>query len=96
MAKKNKPTKKAWLLGLGLDSRDGHTRITSGENFKLIGGSEETHTTMQEKAVKMNEHLKRRGKTLDQVSREEFNEIAGKLGMRMIPPKGSKGQKTKN
>lgn len=67
--KKSKTTKKkAWLLGLGLDNKDGHTRITSGQNFRLIGGSEETHNVMQEKAVKLNEQLKRRGKTLDSVT----------------------------
>ena len=87
MNKKGKPAKtnkKAVLLGLGLDNKDGHARITSGENFKLIGGSEETHGTMQEKAVKLNEHLKRRGKTLDSVSREEFHEIADKVGMPVL------------
>jgi hypothetical protein len=36
---------------------------------------------MQEKAIKMNEHLKQRGKTLDTVSREEFYEIADKTQM---------------
>jgi hypothetical protein len=78
-AKKNKPKKK--LLGVGLDAKDEHIRITTGENFKLIGGSEETHGVMQEKAVKMNEQLKRRGKTLDTVGTEEFHEIADKLDM---------------
>jgi len=72
--KSSKPVKaakskqKAMLFGLGLDNKDGHTRITTGDNFKLIGGTEETHGTMQEKAIKVNEHLKRRGKTLDTVS----------------------------
>jgi len=80
MAKKSKSTKrKAALLGVGLDGRDGHTRVTTGPNFKLVGGSEETHATMQEKAIKMNEHLQKRGKTLDSVSREEFCEIADRL-----------------
>jgi len=78
-AKKNKARKK--LLGVGLDAKDDHVRITTGENFKLVGGSEETHGVMQEKAVKMNEHLKRRGKTLETVTREEFHEIADRLGM---------------
>ncbi len=78
-AKKTKPKKK--LLGLGLDAKDGHLRVTTGENFKLVGGSEETHGVMQEKAVKMNEQLKRRGKTLDTVGNEEFHEIADKLGI---------------
>ena len=79
-----KAKKKAMLLGLGLDNKDGHTRITTGDNFKLVGGSEETHGTMQEKAIKMNEHLERRGKTLDTVDHEEFYEIADKIGMPLL------------
>jgi hypothetical protein len=87
-----KKKKQAWLLGLGLDNKDGHVRITKGENFRLYGGSKETHGSMQEKAVKMNEHLKRRGKTLNDVSREEFREIADKLGMQLLdtPPSHKK------
>ena len=83
-AKAVKTKKKAWLLGLGLDAKDGHTRITTGENFKLVGGSEETHGVMQEKAVKVNEQLKRRGKTLETVSGDEFYEIADKVGMPLL------------
>ena len=60
VAKKQKGKKRTWMLGLGLDGKDGHTRITAGENFKLVGGSAETHGVMQEKAIKLNEHLKRR------------------------------------
>ena len=86
--KKQKLKRKATLLGVGIDGKDGHTRVTTGENFKLIGGSEETHGTMQEKAIKMNEHLKRRGKTLDTVGREEFHEIADKVGMPVLNPPG--------
>jgi hypothetical protein len=82
--KADKAKKKAWLLGLGLDNKDGHTRITTGDNFKLVGGSEETHDTMQEKAIKLNEQLKRRGKTLDTVGRDEFHEIADKVGMPLL------------
>jgi hypothetical protein len=83
-AKAAKAKKKACLLGVGLDNKDGHTRITTGENFKLLGGSEETHGTMQEKAIKMNEHLKSRGKTLDTVDHEELYEIADKVGMPLL------------
>jgi hypothetical protein len=83
MAKKN-TSKKSSLLGIGLDNKDGHVRITSGSNFKLVGGSAETHGVMQEKAIKFNEHLKKRGKTLDNVSREEFFEIADKVQMPVL------------
>jgi hypothetical protein len=91
--KKNKPAKKALLLGLGLDNKDGHTRITSGKEFHLVGGSAETHGVMQEKAVKMSEHLKRRGKTLATVTRDEFHEIADKIGMKLVEPKPRLPQK---
>ena len=79
------PTRKsvpALLVGLGLDNQDGHKRITKGDNFYLVGGSEETHEQMTETAVKFNEKLSRRGKSLGEISREEFvdlmREAAGK------------------
>jgi hypothetical protein len=78
----NDPKKnKAWLLGLGLDNKDGHVRVTKGENFHLVGGSEETHGTMQEKAIKFNEKLKERGRHLEDISRDEFRDIAHQIGL---------------
>jgi hypothetical protein len=72
---------KAWLLGMGLDGKDGHMRITHGDNFHLVGGSEDTHGVMQEKAVKFNEKLKERGRSLEEISREEFRDIAHDVGL---------------
>ena len=76
--------KSAALLGLAFDARDGHTRLTRGENFLLCGGSEHTHAVMQETAVKINENLDRRGKRLEDVSirelREICHEVKGSLG----------------
>ena len=69
------------ILGLGLDNQDGHKRLTRGDNFLLVGGSKETHGQMQEKAIKINEGLKKRGKDLDTVSAKEFNDIAHKVGL---------------
>ncbi len=74
---------KKYLLGLGLDSKDGHVRITKGKNFRLYGGSEETHESMQEKVIKLNEQLDKRHKTLDNVKKEEFVEIAKKIGLKI-------------
>lgn len=72
--------RKAMMLGVGLDS-DGHKRITTGENFALVGGTQETHDVMTEKAIKINEKLKARGKQLETVSREEFTDIAIEVGL---------------
>jgi hypothetical protein len=70
-----KSTKKAGLLGLGLDATDGHTRITRAENFVLYGGSQDTHAQMQETAIKVNEKLDKRGKRLEDVSPRELHDI---------------------
>ena len=83
---KKKPRRKAVMLGLGLDS-DGHKRLTTGPNFVLMGGSEETHEVMTEKAIKINEKLTAKGKQLEEVSPEEFDEIVQSVGMKRQPPK---------
>ncbi len=70
-----KQRKQAAILGLGLDNEDGHKRLTRGKNFVLYGGSEETHASMQETAVKVNEQLDRRGKRLEDVSPRELLDI---------------------
>lgn len=72
---KRQDTSSAALFGLGLDDKDGHKRVTNGDNFYLVGGSEETHERMTETAVKFNETLSRRGKNLEDLSREEFTDL---------------------
>ena len=73
------------MLGLGLDS-DGHKRLTTGQNFVLVGGSEETHEVMTEKVIKINERLASKGKQLEEASREELDEIAHSVGLRRQEP----------
>jgi heptaprenylglyceryl phosphate synthase len=68
-------TSQAALLGVGLDNQDGHKRITAGEKFVIVGGSEETHERMTETVVKTFEELKQRGKPLETVGRKELSEI---------------------
>jgi len=74
------------MLGVGLDS-DGHKRVTTGPNFALVGGKEETHEQMTEKVIKINEKLAAKGKRLEEVSREEFDDIADSVGLRRPPEK---------
>ena len=78
---KSKPSKKTIMVGIGLDS-DGHKRITTGPNFALAGGVQQTHEEMTEKVIKINEKLASKGKTLEEVSREEFDDIAQSVGLR--------------
>lgn len=68
----------AGLLGVGLDNNDGHKRITTGEQFVLVGGSAETHERMTETTVKTFEELKRRGRHLSAVDPRELAEIIHK------------------
>lgn len=70
-----KEKKIAGLLGIGLDGDDGETRISRGKNFVLWGGSQETHSLMQETAIKVNEKLEQKGKRLDEVSVQELRDI---------------------
>ena len=73
-----KKKSKATLLGLGLDAKDEHVRITQGPNFHLIGGTKDTHEQMQETAIKFNEELARRRKRLEDVDPGEFQDIIHK------------------
>src|ERR1700679_4312208 len=76
-----KKKKAALMLGVGTDS-DGHKRLTTGSNFALVGGTEETHQAMTETAIKINEKLAAKGKRLEEVSHEEFADIAHSVGLR--------------
>lgn len=78
MTKKRKKPASAALLGIGLDHDDGHKRITTGEEFAIVGGSEQTHDRMTETVIKTFEELKHRGKTLRQVGPGELAEIIHK------------------
>jgi hypothetical protein len=64
------------FLGVGLDAKDGHTRITRGERFVLLGGSDETHEKMQEFAIKLHERMKDEGKSFGQVSPRDLRRLA--------------------
>lgn len=73
--RKKKASRSSLLLGVGLDG-DGEKRVTKGREFLLVGGSEETHERMTERAIKMNEELDRRGMLLVDVrTPDELREI---------------------
>ncbi len=74
-------SKKAMLLGLGLDNADGEHRVTRGGNFHIVGGSHETHENMQEQCIKFNEKLDDRGKRLEDLEKREFFDLAAECDM---------------
>ena len=61
----------AGFLGVGLDNADGEKRLTRSEHFLLVGGSAETHERMQDTAIRFDEALRQRGKTLGETTAEE-------------------------
>ena len=63
------------LLGVGLDNDDGHQRVTRSESFLLVGGSAETHERMQETAIRFEEGLERRGKSLAEAELPEVMDL---------------------
>ena len=82
MSKKKPKRGPAALIGLGLDNDDGHKRVTTGEQFAIVGGSAETHERMTETVVKTFEELKQRGKHLSEVRPVELAEIISKAAPR--------------
>jgi len=78
VTRRRRKPKSAHLLGVGLDNEDGHKRLTSAEEFTIVGGSDETHGRMTETVIKTFEELKVRGKKLEVVEPQELAEIIHK------------------
>ena len=68
------------MLGVGFDRKDEHVRITRGPNFTVLMGSEETHEALRGACMRINEQLRRRGRPLERISPEEFEEMVHELG----------------
>jgi hypothetical protein len=76
VARKKEPDKQViGLLGVGLDNKDGHKRITRSDDFVVVGGSEETHEQMQDVVIRFEEYLKIRGKRLQDASEREVLDL---------------------
>ena len=75
---KEKSTAAVALFGVGLDNQDEHKRITTGEEFLLVGGSQETHERMQDVAIHVTEALKNKGKRLQDAEAQEFFDLVQK------------------
>ena len=76
MAREKRPLNR--LLGIGLDAQDKHKRITRGDGFNLIGGSEDTHERMTETVIKTSEDLSRKGRTIADAHPDELADLLRK------------------
>jgi len=70
--------KKKHLLGLGLDCDDGHKRITTAEEFSIVGGSEQTHERMTETVSKTFEDIDQQNKRFQDMEPQELADILQK------------------
>jgi hypothetical protein len=67
-------------MGFGLDS-DGHARVTEGEDYVLLGGSENTHGRMQDEVERFRDVLHKMGTDLQRASKDEVLEAAHESGL---------------
>ncbi len=67
------------LYGIAFDNKDKHKRITTGENFYIVGGSADTHENLVEKVLEFNKVIKKYGKKLHDLSEAEFYDITNKI-----------------
>jgi len=67
------------LCGLAFDNKDNHKRITTGENFYVIGGAAETHENLVEKVMEFTEVIKKYGKKLDDLSEAEYYDVVKEI-----------------
>lgn len=73
--KKNRAPRVDGIVAVGLDSSDGHTRVTRTSEMVCLGGTAETHERMQVTAVRFSEGLERRGKELREASIREVIDV---------------------
>jgi hypothetical protein len=73
------------ILGLGSTPQDGHLRVSRGESFDLMLGSEEAHAAMLELCVEIERELTRDGRRMEDLTRQEFTAL-----LRRIRRKGTR------
>jgi hypothetical protein len=77
--RRRKSGKKGFLVGIRVGREDGHVRVSRGEDFVALGGSKEAHEHLRETVAEISDEVKRRGRDLGEVHREEFREILARV-----------------
>ena len=67
---------RALLWGFGLDPDGGHYRFTMNDQCRFLGGTLETHRAMQTRAEEIVREFSRRGYSLDNLTRDQAEEMA--------------------
>ena len=77
--------KKGLLVGVRVEKGDGHSRVSRGLDFVALGGSREGHEHLRETVAAISDEVKRRGRSMGEVRREEFREIVARAVERVGP-----------
>lgn len=67
------------LLGVGFDTQDGQIRITQADQYRVLMGSGETHSELQNICSRIDETVKKSGRPLFDYSPDEFMELLKEL-----------------
>jgi hypothetical protein len=73
------------LVGVRFDREEGHSRVSRGDDFVALGGTKEGHEHLRETVAEISDEVKRRGRTVAEVRREEFREILARALERTGP-----------
>ncbi len=63
------------LVGVRVQESDGHRRVSRGDDFVALGGDREGHEHLRETCAAISDEVRRRGRYIADVDREEFREI---------------------
>ncbi|MHC4821553.1 MAG: hypothetical protein ACYTDX_07545 [Planctomycetota bacterium] len=77
--------KTSFLLGVRLDKGDGHRRVSRGKGFVAMGGTKDGHDHLRETVAEISDEVKRRGREMSDVEKEEFEEILDKVSGKLGP-----------
>jgi hypothetical protein len=78
-ARRRRRKRSTALFCFGLDGKDGHTRITKGDAFLLVGGSEDTHDRMQDFTMRLAKALEERGTRLAEASPRQIRDAVSEI-----------------
>jgi hypothetical protein len=70
---------RATLIGLGFDGRDDDYHLTRGDQCLIVGGSEETHASLRETMLLMEDELDRMGQSLGDLDPAELADLAWRI-----------------
>jgi hypothetical protein len=79
--------RKGLLVGIRVEAKpDGRQRVSRGDDFVAVGGSQEGHEHLRETVAEVSDEAKRRGRSTAAMGAEEFREVVRRALERTGPP----------